>query len=766
MDEHKIPSAHDATPSAPSDGRYERSAAVTPHGGWALLVVTLALMSGAVWAVYGCGISAPFVFDDLPTIEDNPSIVSLWPLRGSSDGAGPLRPPRDFSTRGRPLVNLSFALNYRAGGLDPRGYHFVNVVLHVFAAMLLFAVIRRTLELPYFGGRFASVAGFLAVAVALLWAVHPLLVDAIEYVTQRTELTVSLCYLATLYASLRYFTALTSRSRAAWLLTAAVACLAGMASKEVMVTAPVVVLLFERTFIAGSFRQALRGSWPLYLALAASWGLLAALNFDGPRSATAGFHLGVPPHVWWCTQAQVLLMYLKLAVWPYPLVIHYEVPYLDTIAAAWRSVAAVAILGVATLALLWRRPAAGFLLDCVLLILSPTLVVPIISESAAERRMYLPLAALVTLAVVGLYAAVGRAKPPRGAAEPSPQPSSGRAVAIVSFAAAMLALAIALGIVASRRVEIFNDPVALWQDAALHQPHDYRVQNNLGVALVDAGLPQDALAHYEEALRLHHDYPDAESNLGVALVIIGQPQEAIAHFERALSIDPDYADAHVNLAHLLAQRGQAAESIDHYRRALKRKPTRAEWHGNLGHVLTGAGQPDEAIAEFEEALRLKPDLAEAHLNLGSTLAAAGRFDDAIAHYEDALRAQPDFVEAHNYLGVALVGAGRPTDAIPHYEEAIRLQPDNADAHNNWGVALFNLNQLDEGLSHFEEAVRLKPGPIEYANLAFAYAQAGRHLDAMRAGREALALAREEGQTDLAARLEAWLAEYRERLRRP
>ena len=233
---------------------------------------------------YGRALDAPFILDDESAIVKNPSIISLWPLVGTAEQPGPFRPPPNLPTVARPLVNLSFAVNYRFGGLNPAGYHAVNVLIHFLSALLLWAIVRRTLRLPYFSGRFTAAAGWLALAVALLWALHPLQTEAVIYATQRTELLMAFFYLATLYCSLRYWeTEEHPRRRTTWLTLAVVACLCGMASKEVMVSAPLIVLLFERTFIAGSLAGTLRRSWPLYAGLASTWIVLLALNLARPR---------------------------------------------------------------------------------------------------------------------------------------------------------------------------------------------------------------------------------------------------------------------------------------------------------------------------------------------------------------------------------------------------------------------------------------------------------------------------------------------------
>ncbi len=243
-------------------------------------------------------------------------------------------------------------------------------------------------------------AGFFSRAI---WALHPLQTEAVIYITQRTELLVGLFYLATLYASLRYWRANSRGTRITWCSFAFLSCLAGMASKEVMVTAPVMVLLFELIFVAGTFRQALRKSAPLYCGLFASWGLLLALNIGGPRSGTAGFDLGISVFTWWLTQAKVLWLYLKLVIWPYPLVIHYQIPYLTSLSVAWPWLLGSMTLGLFVLVLVYRRASLGYVLAWVIVILSPTLLVPITTEVAAERRMYLPLAALVVMFVASGY---------------------------------------------------------------------------------------------------------------------------------------------------------------------------------------------------------------------------------------------------------------------------------------------------------------------------------------------------------------------------
>ncbi len=469
-------------------------------------------------------------------------LCGSWPLSGERETPGPFQPVNGSPTAGRPLVNLSFALNYAQGGFDPYSYRLFNIAIHTLSALLLGAVVARILRQPFFEGRFDNASGPVALAASLVWALHPLNTEAVVYITQRTELMMALFYLATLYCSLRYWSAALPAGKATWLAFAAASCAAGMASKEVMVSAPVVMLCYERTFVRGSFQAALRKSWPLYVALCSTWVLLVYLNIDRPRATSAGFDRNVATLSWWFTQAKVLALYLKLTVWPWPLLIHYHFPYLTTIASAWPWLLLASGLAVVAAIAFWRRTALGFVFVAVFATLSPTLLIPIVTEIAAERRMYLPLAAIVPLVVVGLYALVRRTY--RAVVKPG---TSERPM-LVALAFASVAVGAAFCALDVRRLTAYDDVVALWQDVVARQPTDIIVRNGLASALIFAGRTSEAQSLLEETLRL--DSGDAEGlvNLGLVLMREGKLDEAVADFKQAIHLKPDDAMAHNDLA--------------------------------------------------------------------------------------------------------------------------------------------------------------------------------------------------------------------------
>lgn len=709
---------------------------------------TLVLLAAVVFAVYGRALDAPFIFDDLPTVVENPSIRRLWPLVGDAANPGPLNPPATASTARRPLANLSFALDYRWGGLEPRGYRIVNLVLHVLAAAVLAALVRRTLLLPYFGGAWEHAAGGAAVAVALVWSVHPLATEAVVYVTQRTELLVALCYLTTIWAAVCGWTAPTAAARTMWHTAAVLASLAGMASKEAMASAPLVVALYERTFLVSSWR-ATRRSWPLYAGLAA--GLLVpvgAFAIVGTTGWTDARH-HVPPHVWWVTQTKVLLLYLKLTVWPWPLSIHYAPIYLRTFAAAWPWVAALTLLAVATLVMLRRRPAARFVVVAVVLVLGPTLIVPLAKMVAAERRMYLPLAGLVALAVVGGHRAIASRFGRRGDA---------------IAAAALATLVLSFSVVTALRLRAYESAITIWEDATRHQPEDAMAHYNLGVALFDAGRPPaETLPRFARAVELDPKYSAARDNLGMVLNALGRRDEARAQFEQSLRIDPNGVVAHNNIGAGLIALGRPAEALPHLRRALALQPdgTNAQIHLNLGKALLATGRVDEAVEHLDEVARRAPGDPDIQVDLANACMQMGDAERAVAAYRTALAQRPDDAFAHNNLGAALMALGRSEEAIPHFEASLRTKPDRVSARYNLGRVLLATGRADAARAHLAQAVAAVPedGQVRFT-YATALAEAGATAEAVVAAEEARELARAGGKPALAEEIDAWLAAHR------
>jgi tetratricopeptide (TPR) repeat protein len=764
-------------PSSSAHGQSEPQAVRAPSNGppaWAVAAV-LAINIGAV---YGWFLHVPFVFDDGSGIKDNPSIRSLWPLIGTAERPGSLNPPQQLPTAARPLVNLTFALNYHFWGLKPIAFHATNVVIHFLSALFVWALLRRTLRLPYFAGRFDGSSGWLALAVAMLWALHPLQTESVIYATQRTELMFAFFYLATFYCSLRYWSAVplafrarpgegsslnaiaanrSRTTRVVWLTLAVFASLAGMASKEVMVSAPLMVLLFERTFIAGSLAKALRQSWPLYVGLTATWLLLIVLMTGHPRSESAGFGLTVPAFAWWLTQAKVLLIYLKLVVWPAPLLIHYELPYFHTLAESWMYVVPVLLIAIATIVLLWRNQPMGLLATWIFAILSPTLIIPIVTETAAERRMYLPLLPLVAVFVIGGYQLLKAVLARVGQQQIAPVVRS----PVALLALPILMLTIALGLLTASRLNAYNDEVKLWQDVLQVYPNDSYAQYNLGCALIDRNQLDAAAEALRTAIAHKPDDVDALNNLGVALLRLKRYEEGIPCLQHAVQLQPNKADARKNLGLLISRAGRPAEAIEHFKIALTLIPDDVHVLETLGLDFILTGRNAEAIAVLQRAAELQPDSTEIHDHLGSALVRTGKHALAIEQYRQALKIDPNDLEAHLNLGYLLAESGPEQEAVAHFEQAVRLKPDMPQMHYDFADLLRKVGRNQDAIHEYEAVIRLQPGNLlAYSNLAQVLDQANRSAEAIETAGRAIQAARATHQDAAAQEIETWLKNYR------
>ncbi|HVS52746.1 MAG TPA: tetratricopeptide repeat protein [Opitutaceae bacterium] len=698
-----------------------------------VLLAGLALLLLA-FAAYANTFGVPFLYDDIPSLVENPTLENL---------RAALSPPGgNFTVSGRPVLNLSFALNRALGGGTPQSYHAGNLLLHALAGLVLFGLVRRAVSLPAFRPRLSARDGVLvAVAIAALWTLHPLQTESVTYLVQRAESLMGLFYLLTIYFFLR---SAASNAPVRWQTLAFVACLLGMATKENMASAPIVVLLLDRALVGGSFRAAWRAHRRFYFALAATWLPLAALvlHTGGNRGGSAGFGVGVSPVHYWLTQFPALVRYVALTFWPHPLVFDYGTFWITRFSEVFAPTCIVVALIAATFYALVRAPLPGALGAFFFAILAPTSIMPGTTQMIVEHRMYLPLLALLAIGFGATHRIVGRH-------------------AILAGCAA----ALALGWCTLRRNVDYRSDLALWQDTLAKCPTNATAHCALGNALGTRDRNADAIAEYRRALQLRPDYLEALTNLGDALTQSGHPADALPLLERAVLIQPAHAEAHLNLGVALDFLGRSDLALQHYRTALHLKPQLPAGHDALGNALLRRHETAAAIAEFDAALRLDPQLAAPHYNLAVAFAQSGRADDAqkqfdlavqrrpqdtaarltwantllelgraadaIAAYEAVLKIRPDYSDAHYNLANALAGARRYDDAIAHYTEALRLAPDSARAENNLGNALTMLHRDAEAVPHYEASLRLRPADASAENnLGLALARLGRVREAL------------------------------------
>lgn len=569
--------------------------------------------------MYANSLNAAFVFDDFPAIVENPHVRNLRPFSES------LGAPEESPIAGRPVAAFSFAVSYAlAGGYDTQMYHAMNIAIHACAALALFGILRRTLLTPPLRRRFGASSTTLAFVIALLWAVHPVQTQSVTYIVQRVESLMGLFLLLTLYCAIR---SREGGSRAAMWMTASVICCAlGMGTKQVMVGAPILVVLWDWLFAGGpdaSGRPVWR--WRFYAALSTTWLLLAYLVATETRPHSVGSILGWTPLSYLVTQAGVILHYLRLSAMPFPLIFDYDWPAAHGFVDAWLPVAIVSVLVAGTLFGVLRRHPASFAGGWFFVILAPSSsVLPVVTEIVAVHRMYLPLAAVLALAVLSAHVLVSRAS--RQWLVP----------------AAALALAFVFAAQTAARNRDYESDERIWMDTIAKQPSNARAHHNYAVDLTRVGRMEAAEIQARAALAAKPDMAEAHQLLGVILGTTGRPDEGIAELRRASELDPADPGTYRNLGEAYGAKGEFALAAHAFLQAIRYQPDDPFLLNRAGWLLATA--PDARVRDGARALSLARHAVELTRRQDSvsldTLAAAhaevGEFDAAVIAAREAL----------------------------------------------------------------------------------------------------------------------------------
>ncbi|RPJ69762.1 MAG: tetratricopeptide repeat protein [Acidobacteria bacterium] len=629
-----------------------------------------------------------------------------------------------------PLVHSTFWVVQKAWGDDPLAYHLLNIVLHALSAFLLAVILRRLAVRWYW-------------LAALIFALHPVHVESVAWMTELKNVLSGVLYLAAALAYLRFDA---ERDRRLYFVSLALFVLA-LLSKTVTATLPaalLVVFWWQRGSL--SFRRDLLPLSP-FVAVGAAAAVLTAWV----ERTVVGAHGGSFELSWverGLVAGRAFWFYLSKLLWPSGLVFIYprwEVsaavpwPYLYPIGAA------------ALFAMLWlarrrtRAPlaAALFFAGTLFPALGFINVFPFRYSFVADHFQYLASIGVIAFVSGSLGHLAGRSADRRH----------------VHAAVVTLAVCVPLAVLTWHQSSQFVDAETLFRRTIERNPSCWMAHNNLGFLKLDVA-PEEARLHIEEALRLFPDYPEAHNNLGCLLQRSGQLEEAIRHHREAVRLMPDFPLARNNLGAALELAGRTGEAIEHYREAIRLHPDFVLAHVNLGSVLLQSGSTDEAVVvfqqavrlappgdgenrrkladalartdrveeavtEYREALRLEPTSGEARLGLGMALERMGKLEDALLECSEAARLAPGSALAWRELGNMSYRASRFEQAVGAYREAVRLEPGSGEAHNNLGAALERLGRLDEAEREYGEAARLEPGSASpRTNLARVLARRG------------------------------------------
>jgi protein O-mannosyl-transferase len=622
---------------------------VTPTLRQARAVVPLAVVVLTI-ACFLPAISGSFLnWDDNVNFQENPA------FRGS--GPDQVRAALSSIRFGHyiPLTRLSWSLNHALGGMDPWGYHLVNVLLHAGNSLIFYAVARRLLAAAgNNGAQDVHTRPDLCVAAAvgaLAFGLHPLRAEPVAWITGRADV---LCGGFVLLATWAYLKAVdgANPARPRFMAMTGLALAAAILSKGAALPLPAALLLLD---VYPLRRLARTGAWTLVrekipiFAVSLLGAIVVGLAVRNGAVLTRSEEYGVVARV--AVAAYSFCVYPIRFIWPVALSPLYEMPVRIGLEEPRFGLAVLACLLVTVILLTLRRrwPSGLAAWTFSAIMLAPTSVaLRLGADLAPDRYSYvsgLGFAMLVGGAVVAVPGGLRATRPGR------------RALSLGLGVVALVAL-MGLWVVSRDQVRIWRNDESLWRRAVRLDPTSPTAASNLGSALRAQGRLDEAALQSERALRLKPDFPEAQLNLALIRARQGQGGAAERHFRRAIELRPRSAPAHLGLASALEGQGRTEEAFAHFRAALEIEPRSAGAHNDFGVALARTGRVGDALAEFAEAVRLDPGSAQAQNNFALALAQTGRPEEAVGHFEAAVRASPDFVEARRNLEHTLRLLGR------------------------------------------------------------------------------------------------------------
>jgi tetratricopeptide (TPR) repeat protein len=695
---HTVLSAKGATSPAQQPADSVKSITPNPNNPWLVAGICF-FLAVIVWIVFGQTRRYEFVnYDDNQFVYGSP--VVTHGLTSSGIISAFRAPGMDNWI---PLATLSHMLDYQFYGLKAGGHHLTNVLLHATTVILLFLVLRQMTS-----------ALWRSAFVAAVFAIHPLGVESVAWVTERKDILSGFFFVLTLWA---YTGFVRSQKKSFWYLGTLFFAVLGLMSKPMLVTLPFVLLLLDywplRRFEGASaqptrttIQRLIVEKIPFFLLSGAACVVTLILQHAAGAVKTLTT-VSVPMRIENAFVSYAL--YLGKIFWPVHLAVLY--PRADHWPASlvFFSALLLAVLCLVAVALRKKFPfmLTGWFWFAGMLV--PVIGLVQVGEQAmADRYAYLPQIGLYLL-LAWLVSEVSGRLPHR--------------VIILSG----LTTIILIGLIwrAREQTSYWRNSETLWTHTLACTSNNLIAHYNYGNYLLQRGQANDAISQYQDALTIDSHNAVARNNLGTALLQKGQTNQAIAQYQQTIRDDPGYILAHINLGNTLLPRGQVQEAITQYQEALKIEPGNSAALHNLGNALLQNGQVNEAISQYREEITNDPDYAPAYYNLGNALQQKGQLDEAISQYQQSLKLDPRYAQAHINLGIALVQKGRLDEGISEYELALKIDSNNAAAHNNLGNALLQKGRLDEVITQYQEALKIEPRDAAARNnLAAVFLQKG------------------------------------------
>jgi tetratricopeptide (TPR) repeat protein len=603
--------------------------------------VHVLIIIAVAFFIYSNTFDVPFQWDGDKYIRQNPIVKDLHYFSNPSDATGF---GAYYFLKTRYIGYLTFALNYKIGGLDVTGYHVFNFFVHVLNSLLIYCFIMLTFRTPFLKGSALSVySKNIAFFSSLIFVSHPLQTEAVTYIFQRlSSFSAFFCLVShTAYAGARL-------SRRHWLYALSVISAAlAMLTKESTFTLPLMIALYEFLFFSGDIKKralylvpllmtmiivpVLHINYELGLATAMEWAM--RLESDVPRTD------------YFLTELRVLVTYIRLLFLPMGQNLDYDYPLYHSFSEPPVFLSFIFLFSIFCFSILlirrskgapsMRLAAYGILwFFAAISVESSIIPLPTLID---EYRVYRPsVGAFISIATFAFYLLTKiRGRIMRG-----------------SLIACMVVIPLVFAYDAHARNNVWKTTVSLWEDVVKKSPNKPRPHNNLGLAYSSIGQYDRAIREYQTVLKLRPDSADAHNNLGLAYAYSGLYDEAVKEYLAALDHQPNFPEAHNNLGLAYEYKGEVDKAIEQYIFALKVRPNFVMAHNNLGLAYAFKGLFDKAEKHFKTAIKLNPDYPDAHSNLGLVYLEGSQMEKAREEFRISLSINPDDIRARRFLQYA------------------------------------------------------------------------------------------------------------------
>jgi tetratricopeptide (TPR) repeat protein len=664
------------------------------------------LMTVLVCLTYGNTLQHSFHFDDIPSILEKPWIRGLDKI-----------PDFIFSYSQRPLVILSFNINYAISEFEEWSYHIFNILFHLLVVVLVYRlgkliVSRMIRNTPSRSNAFSQMP-FLA---ALIFALHPLNTQAVTYISSRSSIMATIFYLAAILWFFEGYYKKNIKSCYLCIAFAFICFVSGLLCKLIIITLPAILFAYHYYFISEqNIKFWIMRQWKYIFAT----GLLLVLpiflyiKITGSSLLRASV-VDVTAWEYFRTQIGVLpFEYIRKMVFPFNLTIEPDFPLVSH----WTSF--IAISGVLTLGILliiWTKFSFAkeyskkynpevFGLFWIAITLSPTSSFIPLLDMAAEHRTYLPLIGFsITFASILVrlnYFFLQSIK------NNTSHIHNKKKTSILTPLCIFLIL-FSFFFITRERNKVWKDEVSLWTDAKIKAPYHIRPYNNLGEAYDKIGKYELAITEFEAALQLNPDYFFALNNLGNIYGKKKNYAQAILYTKQALQKNPNYAPGHYNLAKALHMTGNPEQAMASYRKAVKYNPYFEEAFFNIGFLALELKLLTEAVSNFKNFIKMQPTHPKAHFGMGTAYAMMGKKEEAKNHYENAIVYDPEFISPYINLANLNMSIGKIEKAKKLLLTVLLKKPDLAGVHKNLGLILLQEKDIKGASKHLREYIRLMP----------------------------------------------------------